>query len=205
LIRRVVPLMIFVVGAVSAVFLPAALGGGAATPAVVGNVASGKKLFVSQACAACHTMKAAKATGTIGPNLDTLKPPYAKIVAQITIGGKSVMGKAAAKYTVSMKSYKGILSTAKIQDIAAYVYASTSGTSAATTTGSTATTSGTTTTAKAATTPTTTTTAKAATTTTSGGGVVGDGCPPGQTIVSLGADDHDEDDAGGPTDGDGCV
>ena len=54
------------------------------------------------------------------------------------------------------------------------------------------------------TTPTKTTPTTTASATSSGGGA-GDGCPAGQTIQSLAADDHDDDDIGGPTDGDGCV
>jgi uncharacterized cupredoxin-like copper-binding protein len=41
-----------------------------------------------------------------------------------------------------------------------------------------------------------------------GGGGAGtgpDGCPAGQTIVTLGANDHDEDDGGAASDGDGCI
>ncbi len=57
---------------------------------------------------------------------------------------------------------------------------------------------------------TTPTSTQTTTTTTTGGGggsttPKGDGCPAGQTIVSLGADDHDDDDSGAPSDGDGCV
>jgi hypothetical protein len=57
--------------------------------------------------------------------------------------------------------------------------------------------------------PTTTVaTTTAATTTTSGGGGA-DGCPNGQTIqqevTSSGSTDRDGDDAGGPSDGDGCI
>ena len=55
------------------------------------------------------------------------------------------------------------------------------------------------------TTPTATTPTKTTTTTTTTAGGSADGCPPGQTIQSLAADDHDDDDTGGPTDGDGCV
>jgi mono/diheme cytochrome c family protein len=33
--------------------------------------ADGAKLFVDQGCSSCHTLKAANATGTTGPNLDT--------------------------------------------------------------------------------------------------------------------------------------
>ncbi len=70
-----------------------------------------------------------------------------------------------------------------------------------TTTTKTTTTSTTPTTTQQTTTTATTTTAT--TTTTAGGNQ--DGCPPGQTIVSVGTGDHDDDDTGGLTDGDGCI
>ena len=40
----------------------------------------GKSIF-SANCASCHTLKAAAATGTIGPNLDQLKPSFAIVAA----------------------------------------------------------------------------------------------------------------------------
>ncbi len=60
--------------------------GGAQTPSPqqVGN--DGKKIFQSQ-CAACHTLKAAGATGTVGPNLDQLKPSEDVVKHQVEVGG----------------------------------------------------------------------------------------------------------------------
>ncbi|HEX5559051.1 MAG TPA: cytochrome c [Gaiellales bacterium] len=78
-----------------------------------GNPQAGKAVFASAGCAGCHTLKAAGATGTVGPNLDQLKPAYARIVLQVTNGGQI------------MPPFKGRLSTTQIDDVAAYVYAST--------------------------------------------------------------------------------
>ncbi len=42
----------------------------------------GERLFTEQAnppCGLCHTLNAAQSTGTIGPNLDQLKPDRDKI------------------------------------------------------------------------------------------------------------------------------
>ena len=39
-----------------------------------GSSTSGKQVFADAACGSCHTLDAAGSTGTIGPNLDTLKP-----------------------------------------------------------------------------------------------------------------------------------
>lgn len=48
---------------------------------VVINLAAGKAVFTAQGCAACHTFKAAGATGKVGPNLDNLAQ-YAKKAGQ---------------------------------------------------------------------------------------------------------------------------
>lgn len=79
-----------------------------------GDAASGKAIFLTH-CGTCHTLAAAKTTGTIGPNLDTLKPPYQAATAQVTNGG-----------TV-MPSFKAQLSAQQIADVAAYVVTSTGG------------------------------------------------------------------------------
>ena len=43
----------------------------ATTTAVAAPTAAGKAVFLSGGCAACHTFKAAGATGKVGPDLDT--------------------------------------------------------------------------------------------------------------------------------------
>lgn len=50
-------------------------------PASAGNAASGKALFLSTGCGACHTFTPAGTTGKIGPNLDLLES-YAKKAGQ---------------------------------------------------------------------------------------------------------------------------
>jgi mono/diheme cytochrome c family protein len=74
-----------------------------------GTVAAGKKVFASAGCAGCHTLKDAGATGTTGPNLDQLKPPEARVVKQVSDGGKI------------MPAFKGSLSQQQIDDVAKYV------------------------------------------------------------------------------------
>ena len=81
--------------------------------AVQGDPVAGKGVFETAGCKSCHTLKAANATGTVGPNLDQLKPPYARIVLQVENGGKI------------MPPFKGTLSETKIHDVAAFVYKST--------------------------------------------------------------------------------
>ena len=80
-----------------------------------GNATAGAAVFKSAGCAGCHTLAAAHATGTVGPNLDQLKPDYRAVTAQVTNGG------------ASMPPFKSSLSTQKIADVAAYVVTSTGG------------------------------------------------------------------------------
>ena len=88
------------------------------TPAfsLKGDPTAGAAVFASAGCAGCHTLAAAHATGTVGPNLDTLKPDYRHVTAQVTNGG------------AAMPSFKSSLSSQKIADVAAYVVKSTGGT-----------------------------------------------------------------------------
>jgi mono/diheme cytochrome c family protein len=78
-----------------------------------GDPAAGKSVFASAGCSGCHTLKAAGATGTVGPNLDQLKPPYARIVTQVEHGG------------AIMPPFQGKLSSKQIHDVAAFVFTST--------------------------------------------------------------------------------
>jgi mono/diheme cytochrome c family protein len=77
-------------------------GGGAAAP-------NGKEVFVSAGCGACHTLKDAGSTGTVGPNLDQLKPSRVRVAHQVEVGGGA------------MPPFKGQLSEAQIQAVARYV------------------------------------------------------------------------------------
>jgi cytochrome c553 len=80
-----------------------------------GDAAAGKAVFASAGCVNCHTLAAAGATGTVGPNLDDAKPSADKVVERVT-EGKGVM-----------PSFKGQLSDQQIQDVAAFVSSSTRG------------------------------------------------------------------------------
>jgi len=76
-------------------------GGQAAAP-------DGKQIFASN-CASCHTLKAAGATGTVGPNLDAAKPSESKAETQVTNGGGV------------MPAFKGTLTPAEIKAVAKFV------------------------------------------------------------------------------------
>jgi len=88
------------------------------TPAfkLTGDPTAGKAVFVKAGCGSCHTLSAAHSTGTVGPNLDDLKPDYRTVTGQVTLGG------------ASMPSFKATLSSQEIADVAAYVVKSTGGT-----------------------------------------------------------------------------
>ena len=73
-----------------------------------GNAAAGKIVFTKN-CTACHTLADAGAKGTVGPNLDQLKPAAAIVANQVTNGG------------AAMPSFKSSLTAQQIQDVAAYV------------------------------------------------------------------------------------
>ena len=88
------------------------------TPAskLKGDPTAGAKIFTSAGCIGCHTLAAAHATGTVGPNLDQAKPNYQLVTGRVTLG-KGVMPK-----------FGGQLSDQQIADVAAYVVKSTGGT-----------------------------------------------------------------------------
>ena len=58
----------------------------AAAPRRRGNVAAGKTVFSDTGCGACHVMKEAGTTGTVGPNLDASGASVALIVDRVTNG-----------------------------------------------------------------------------------------------------------------------
>jgi cytochrome c6 len=92
---------------VTKVTLPAAYKGGDPT--------AGKQVFLSAGCTGCHTLKDANATGTVGPNLDLIKPPATIVFQRVTEGRGN------------MPSFKGKLSTKQIADVIAYVTKATGG------------------------------------------------------------------------------
>ena len=82
------------------------------TQAAQPPVGPGKDLFAST-CGGCHTLAAAQTTGTVGPNLDDLKPDQATVQAAIQNGG-----------TGSGAMPANLLTGAEAQQVAAFVAAS---------------------------------------------------------------------------------
>ena len=85
----------------------AGVNGPEAAPATATGT-NGAAIFKKE-CAGCHTLAAAKATGTVGPNLDQLKPALSIVVRQVTNGGDV------------MPAFRGRLTPAQIQAVAKYV------------------------------------------------------------------------------------
>jgi len=73
------------------------------------SAAAGAAVFKLAGCGGCHVLKAAGASGQIGPNLDTLRPGFAAVRAQVENGGGG------------MPSFRKTLSPAQIRDVAAFV------------------------------------------------------------------------------------
>lgn len=77
-----------------------------------GNATAGKAVFTGKAgCGGCHTLRAAGASGVVGPNLDQVKPDAATVTQFVTNGAPPMpaFGK------------DGILNPTEIADVAAYV------------------------------------------------------------------------------------
>ena len=83
--------------------------GATTTSAAPAAKPSGKDVFASAGCGACHTLKDAGSNGTVGPNLDQLKPAKDVVAHQVEVGGGA------------MPSFKSRLSPAQIDAVATYV------------------------------------------------------------------------------------
>jgi cbb3-type cytochrome c oxidase subunit III len=70
---------------------------------------NGEAIFKAK-CGSCHTLAAAGTTGTVGPNLDQLKPALARVKTQVEHGG------------AIMPAFKGVLTDAQIAAVAKYVF-----------------------------------------------------------------------------------
>jgi cbb3-type cytochrome c oxidase subunit III len=78
------------------------------TEPVVITGTDGKEIFVAR-CGSCHVLQAAGTTGTAGPNLDLLEPPFPRAREQVINGGGL------------MPAFKGVLTDAQIEAVARYV------------------------------------------------------------------------------------
>ena len=80
-----------------------------------GTAEAGAAVWEKAGCGSCHVLAAAGSDGSVGPNLDDLKPDLTTVVTQVTVGGGG------------MPAFKDQLSEQEIAAVAAYVVKSTSG------------------------------------------------------------------------------
>jgi mono/diheme cytochrome c family protein len=80
-----------------------------------GDAAAGESIFAENGCGSCHTLDAAGASGSIGPNLDESQPDLELAIDRITNGAGA------------MPAFGDQLEPQQIADVAAYVVESTSG------------------------------------------------------------------------------
>jgi cbb3-type cytochrome c oxidase subunit III len=77
--------------------------------AVAGKTSTnGKDIFLAN-CGSCHTLADAGTSGTVGPNLDQLKPNQSIVQRQVINGGGA------------MPAFKGVLTPAQITAVSKYV------------------------------------------------------------------------------------
>lgn len=81
---------------------------GKPVPKTGGAATSGKDIFTAN-CGSCHVLRAAGTSGTVGPNLDQLKPDQTRVQTQVINGGGA------------MPAFKGTLTPAQITAVARYV------------------------------------------------------------------------------------
>lgn len=79
-----------------------------AVPAAA-QAGTGSQVWSQAGCGGCHTLAAAGASGSAGPNLDLLRPSSAAVAGQVASGGGG------------MPSFGSSLSPAQISELAAYV------------------------------------------------------------------------------------
>ena len=80
-----------------------------------GDAAAGEAIFAENGCGSCHTLDAAGASGSIGPNLDESQPDLELAIDRVTNGAGA------------MPAFGDQLEPQQIADVAAYVVESTSG------------------------------------------------------------------------------
>lgn len=73
-----------------------------------GGDEAGKSIFAAN-CASCHTLAAADASGSVGPDLDQVKPSEGKVKDMVENGGGA------------MPAFAGQLSDSEITDVSKFV------------------------------------------------------------------------------------
>jgi cytochrome c553 len=76
---------------------------------IEGGGSPGAKIFADAGCSGCHTLATAGASGTVGPNLDELRPNQQRVEQQVRNGGNG------------MPSFADKLSGEQIRQVAAFI------------------------------------------------------------------------------------
>ena len=100
------------------------------TAAAAPSNAAGKAVFLSAGCGACHTFKAAGASATIGPDLDTApekdaktaKMPLAAFVKQSIVSPNAFISPGFTKGLMP-QTFASTLGAAKIDELVAFITA----------------------------------------------------------------------------------
>ncbi len=82
-------------------------------PETGGDAAAGRRVFADAGCGNCHTLRAAGASGKVGPNLDDSELEFGDVVEQVREGGGG------------MPAFRRKLSEKNIEDVAQFVVRST--------------------------------------------------------------------------------
>ena len=99
--------------AATTLLLGACGGGGSNDSGDPKSNTAGKKVFADAGCGGCHTLAAAGSTGSVGPNLDQVKPSRDEVVQQVKEGGGA------------MPAFEDKLSEQEIEDVADFVVGAT--------------------------------------------------------------------------------
>jgi len=95
-------------------------------PAPTGDAEAGKAVFTSAGCAACHTLKEANATATVGPNLDeALKGKDAAFIHESIVDPSAEV--ASGYQNIMPPDFGKSLSPKQIDDLVALLYQAANG------------------------------------------------------------------------------
>lgn len=98
---------------------------GAAPPTVAGG--PGTQVFASKGCGGCHTLAAAKAGGSVGPNLDEVLPGQSAAMVERSIVDPNAKVATGYPANVMPSNFGEMLSPQELNDLVRYLLDSTKG------------------------------------------------------------------------------
>jgi mono/diheme cytochrome c family protein len=97
---------------------------GAAPPKAPGG--PGAQVFANNGCAGCHTLKAAKAGGTVGPNLDEVLPGQSKAMVEESIVNPNAKIAKGFSGGIMPQNFGQVISPTELEELVEYLISSTS-------------------------------------------------------------------------------